>query len=242
MQALILAGGLGTRLRSLAPDRPKPMVEVHGRPFLDYQVEQLRAQGFSEFVLCVGYRARQVQDHFEDGRRWGVSISYAVETKLLGTAGAIRNAREWIAGPFLVMNGDSFLEADYRELVARHQRWRAADPQTVGTILTVAVEDAAAYGTLDLDADGRILHFQEKASAASGPINGGVYVLEPEILRCIPGDRPVSIERETFPQVLREGGHLYSAPAGGFFVDIGTPEGYRRFERYAASPGPENRR
>src|SRR5215217_7466801 len=108
MRALILAGGLGTRLRPLFSDRPKPMAQVLGKPFLEYQIEQLRAQEFKDLVLCVGYLARHVQDYFGDGRGWGVRIDYAVETELLGTAGAIKNAQTFIAeDAFLVLNGDS---------------------------------------------------------------------------------------------------------------------------------------
>jgi NDP-sugar pyrophosphorylase family protein len=237
MKALILAGGLGSRLQSLIPDRPKPMVEAKGKPFLEYQIKQLRAQGFEELVLCIGYQASQIQDYFSDGHRWGVGIAYAVETELLGTAGAIRNARHFIEDTFFVLNGDSYLEVDFQALVGFHWRQQSADPRTVGTIAIVAVDDAAAYGTLELDAQGRILRFREKAETGPGWINGGVYVLEPDILDFIPADRVVSIEKETFPLVLERGWHLYSYPVEGFFVDIGTPQGYRRFQRYVEEKG-----
>lgn len=237
MKALVLAGGLGSRLQSLIPDRPKPMAEVEGRPFLEYQIEQLRAQGFEDLVLCVGHLAHRIQDYFGDGHLWGVRIAYAVETELLGTAGAIRNAQSFIEDTFLVLNGDSYLEADFRALVEFHRRQQADDAQTVGTIATVAVDDASAYGTLELDAQGRILHFREKAEAGPGWINGGVYVLEPDILDFIPADRAVSIEKETFPLALEKGWHLYGYSVEGFFVDIGTSEGYRRFQRYVEEKG-----
>src|SRR5919112_1675155 len=122
MRALVLAGGLGTRLRSLLNDRPKPMAQVAGKPFLEYQIEMLRLHGFQDLVLCVGYLARHVQEYFGDGRGWGVHIDYAVETELLGTAGAIKNAQNFIdKDPFLVLNGDSYLEADLRELADFHR-------------------------------------------------------------------------------------------------------------------------
>lgn len=234
MRALILAGGLGTRLRSLVSDRPKPMAEVDGRPFLEYQVAQLQAQGFCELVFCVGHMARHVLDYFGTGGPWGVSISYAVEVELLGTAGAIRNAERWIDGPFLVMNGDSYLEADLQSLVAFHERRTASDPCTVGTLLAVRVADASAYGTLELAPDGQVLGFREKASQGTGWINGGVYVLERKILELIPTGRAASLEREVFPASLEEGRHLYGKPEQGFFADIGTPEGYRRFQAYVS--------
>lgn len=237
MRILILAGGLGTRLQPVVQDRPKPMVEVYGKPFLEYQIEQLKAQGFQDIVLCIGHLASQIRDYFGDGHGWGVQIAYAMETKLLGTAGAIKNAQHFIENTFLVLNGDSYLEADFRALVEAHRRYRAVDPRTMGTIAAVTVEDAAAYGTLELDAGGRILCFQEKANAGPGWINAGAYVMEPEILDFIPAGRAVSIEKETFPLVLEKGWHLYAYPVEGFFVDIGTPEGYRRFLCYVEERG-----
>jgi NDP-sugar pyrophosphorylase family protein len=237
MKALILAGGLGTRLQEVIADRPKSMAEAKGKPFLQYLIQHLRAQGLKEIVLCVGHLADQVERYFGDGRSWGVQIAYAVETKLLGTGGAIRNAQHLIEETSLVLNGDSYLDADFRAVVEFHRCRRLADPRTVGTIATVAVDDAAAYGTLEWDSQGRILRFQEKASAGAGWINAGVYVLEPEVLGHIPRGRPVSIESETFPLLLQRCYHLYACPVDGFFVDIGTPQGYRRFQCYAEEEG-----
>lgn len=236
MKALILAGGPGTRLRPFVPDRPKPMAETGGKPFLEYQIEQLRAHQFRELVFCVGHLAHQIQEYFGDGRRWGVRITYAVETELLGTAGATKNAGDFLADTFLVLNGDSYLEVDLRSLVEFHRRWQMADPRTIGTIAIVAMDNAAGYGALELDARDRslrrILRFREKACAGPAWINGGIYVLEPDILDFIPANRVVSIERETFPLVLERGRHLLGYPMEGFFVDIGTPQGYRRFCQY----------
>jgi NDP-sugar pyrophosphorylase family protein len=214
------------------------MAEVKGKPFLEYQIEQLRDQGFEDLVLCVGYHASQIQDYFGDGHRWGMQIAYAVETELLGTAGAVKNAQHFVEDTFLVLNGDSYLEANFGVLVAFHQRQRSCDSRTKGTVATVAVDDAAAYGALKLDRDGRILRFREKADVGPGWINGGVYVLEPDILDLIPTGRAISIEKETFPLVLERGWHLYSYPVRAFFVDIGTPQGYRRFQRYIEEKGP----
>jgi len=230
--ALILAGGLGTRLRHVVSDRPKPMALAGGKPFLEYQIEFLRAQGWTDIVLCLGHQAGQISQHFRDGRKWGVRIRYAVETELLGTAGALRNAAPFIDGPFLVLNGDSYLQADLPALLAFHRGQRAADPQTIGALAAVHVEDASAYGTLELDEGQRIRSFREKASAAAGWVNGGIYVLEPEILSHIPPGRPVSLEKETFPLLLERGYRLYAHPVSAFFVDIGTPAGYARFQRH----------
>ena len=142
MKVLILAGGLGSRLQSLLRGRlPKPMAQVKGKPFLEYQIDQLQAHGFKHLVLCVGHLAHHIQDYFGDGRDRGVQIAYAVETELLGTAGAINNAESFIEDTFLVLNGDSYLEVDFRELTEFHRHQRSADPRTIGTIATVAVDD-----------------------------------------------------------------------------------------------------
>ena len=232
MKALILAGGLGTRLRSLLRDRPKPMVQVQGKPFLEYQIEQLYAQGFKDLVLCVGHLACHIQDYFGDGRDWGVHIDYTVETELLGTAGAIKNAQSFIEDTFVVLNGDSYLEADFRGLVEFHRRQHSADPRTMGTIALVEVDDATAYGKIQLNGDARFLRFEEKAEAGPGWINGGVYVLEPAILDYIPAGQVVSAEKETFPLILEQNHSMFGYPVQEFFVDIGTPKGYHRFCRY----------
>ncbi len=237
MQALILAGGLGTRLQAVLHDRPKPMAEVRGKPFLEYLIEQLRGQGFAELVLCVGHLAPQIYEYFGTGRRWGVDIRYAVETDLLGTAGAIRNAGHFIDGTFLVLNGDSYLDMNFRKLLAFHRRHCSNDQQTLGTIAAVRTEDGAAYGMLELEGQGRILGFREKTGSGEGWLNGGVYALEPDALRCIPAGRAVSIEEDTFPSALDSGWHLFGYSVQGFFVDIGTPEGYQRFQHYAEAKG-----
>lgn len=209
------------------------MVDVEGTPFLEYQIGQLEKQGLKDIILCVGHLAHQIQHYFDDGRRWGVRISYSAETNLLGTAGAIKNAERFIEDTFLVLNGDSYLDTDFQAMVENHRfNKREGDAGMAGTIAAVAVENAAAYGTLELDAQYRILQFREKAGAGPGRINGGVYVLEPAILDLIPENRAVSIERETFPRILQNGGHLYGYPVSGFFVDVGTPDGYRRFSQY----------
>jgi NDP-sugar pyrophosphorylase family protein len=208
------------------------MAEAAGRPFLGYLVEQLRDQGFRDLVLCVGHLASHILDTFGDGGRWGVRIRYAVETQLLGTAGAIRNAQPLLSQAFLALNGDSYLDADFRHLLAAHRRGRAADPGLLATLAAVQVQDASPFGTLELDGQGRIVSFREKTTACAGWINAGVYVLEPALLDLIPVARPVSIERETFPLALQAGHHLHAWPAHGFFVDIGTPQGYRLFQTY----------
>ena len=234
MQVLILAGGLGTRLRGVVEDRPKALAEVAGQPFLAYLLDQLRMQSFHDVVLCVGHLGEQIQERFGDGSRWGLSIRYAWEQELLGTAGALKNAQPLIEGPFLALNGDSYLDSDLRQLVAFHRRRRHI-PRLAGSLATVRVAETSAYGTLQLGPGGRLERFQEKVAAASGWISAGVYVLEPQVLEAIPAGRPASLERETFPALLEQGCRLYGCPMEGFFVDIGTPQGYRAFQAYVKS-------
>ena len=232
MKALILAGGLGTRLREVITDLPKPMAEAGGRPFLAYLIEQLRTQGFRDIVLCVGYMAAQVESYFGDGRHWNVRVSYSVETELLGTAGAIRNAAHLVDGAFLVLNGDTYLEVDYRHMVQAHLHSLEAFPNMVASIAAARVEDSSAYGALSLSDDFRVERFREKVGMAEAWVNAGAYVLEPKVLEWIPEGCRVSLERETFPLLLERGLDLRAYPARGFVVDIGTPEGFRRFRRH----------
>jgi NDP-sugar pyrophosphorylase family protein len=236
VKALILAGGLGTRLRGVISDSPKSMAQAGGRPFLAYLIEHLCAQGFREIVLCLGYLADQVQSCFGDGQAWGVDVTYSVETELLGTAGAIRHAGHLIDGAFLVLNGDSYHEVDYRGVVRAHRRARADDARLVGSIAATRVANASAFGALLLSDDFRVRAFQEKARSAKGWANAGAYVLEPQVLDWIPAGQAVSLERQTFPLLLQEGLHLRASPLEGFFVDIGTAEGYERFRQHVEEP------
>jgi len=234
MQALILAGGLGTRLRSVVGDRPKPMADVGGRPFLAYLLALLRQHHITDVVLCVGYRAEAIQTCFGDGTGCGVRIRYAVEERLLGTGGAVKNAERFINGTFLVLNGDSYLDTDLGRLIQFHSAKVAQYPETLGTLALTRVRDASRYGSVRMDPQDRLLEFVEKVGQANGEtlINGGIYILEPPILAHIPRGKAVSIEREIFPALLKENKLLFGYRAEGFFVDIGTPEGYALFREW----------
>jgi mannose-1-phosphate guanylyltransferase len=225
-RVLILAGGLGTRIRSLYPDLPKPLIPIHGKPFLEHQIEQLRAQGFRDFVVCVSYLAQQIVDHFQDGAAWNVSIRYSHEHEPLGTAGALRYAALFWDGTCLVLNGDTFINADFRTLIAAHR----AQPNARGSLGLVAMPDTSRYGQVLIDPQQHITAFREKdQSASAGWINAGVYVLEPAVLELIPSGRAVSLEREVFP-ALAASRCLYGFPIDGAFVDMGTPEGLAAME------------
>jgi NDP-sugar pyrophosphorylase family protein len=217
-QALVLCGGLGTRLQAAFDSGPKALAPVAGRPFLDYQLAWLRRQGVHRAVLCVGYRHEQIEALYPAGAGDPV-IAYSEESEPLGTAGAVKNAERFVDGErFFVVNGDSLANASLADLFAFH-RERGA----VATIATVAVDDAARYGSVAADDEGRVTGFAEKG-AANGPgrVNAGIYVMERAVLDAIPAGRKVSLERETFPSLAGRG--LYAFAAHGSFIDIGVPE------------------
>jgi len=240
MQAVILAGGLGTRLRSIVSDKPKPMAEVAGKPFLEYQIEFLRRHKICDFVLCVGYLHNLIQEYFRDGAPWGVRIKYAVEDELLGTAGAVKNAEKHLQERFVLLNGDSFFDFDLPALLQFHFLRRSEDRSSVGSIALTEVDDLRSYGAITIDAHGKILSFDEKngASKTAKHINAGVYVLEKEVLSFIPPMQKTSLEREIFPALLQNGKALSGFATRGFFVDIGTPSGLHAFKHYVLEKTP----
>lgn len=218
--AAILVGGLGTRLRSVVNDRPKVLAQVQERPFLAYLLQQLARSGIKNTVLCTGYMGEQVKIAFGDACG-SMRLLYSQETSQLDTAGALRLALPLIqSSSVLVMNGDSFCDANLGEFWA----WRAGKGAEVALLLT-QVSDTRRYGRVQVDADGRVLKFEEKgATEGSGWINAGIYLLDRSLLLTIPEGIPVSLEREMFPAWMERG--LYGYGNQGRFLDIGTPESY----------------
>lgn len=221
--ALLLVGGLGTRLQSVLPSIPKPLAQVGNAPFLQLLVRQLRSQGIRHLIMCSGHLADQVQREFGDGSILDVKIDYSKEPRPLGTAGAVKFAQSLIstASDFIAMNGDSFLELDFGGFLKFHKRH--------GGIVSMAVckvPDAGRYGTVQCDEHGRVRGFVEKSGKPSpGLINAGVYFFKHQVLQEIP-DGPSSLEKEVFPRLLNRG--VYAFPQSGKFIDIGTPEDYAR--------------
>ena len=222
IRIFILAGGLGTRIRSMFPAQPKPLIPIHGKPFLEWQLELLMQQGFSSFVFCVSYLAEKIIRQFGDGSAWGATIEYSIEETLLGTAGALKHAARFFQQTSLVLNGDTYVATDYQALLSRHREYGG-----VGCLGLVAVQDTNRYGQVIISPEHRIVEFREKAQSPCRTwlINAGVYVLEPAVLDYIPSGRAVSIEKETFPALVAQNA-LYGFPVEGAFVDMGTPEGY----------------
>lgn len=227
MRAVVLVGGEGRRLRPLTDTRPKPMMNLVDRPFVAHQLDLLHHHGITEVVFSCGYRPDALRDYFGDGAARGMSIHYVVDPEPLGTAGAIRNARELLDGsPVLVLNGDILTDLDIGGLIAQHRSTGAR-----GTIALTPVEDPSAFGLVRLHDDLRVAAFVEKPSPEQlipgepFRINAGTYVLEPEVVESIPAGVACSIEREIFP-VLAERGALYGHPSGAYWRDIGTPASY----------------
>jgi D-glycero-alpha-D-manno-heptose 1-phosphate guanylyltransferase len=224
---VLLVGGLGTRLRSVVPNTPKPLAVVGDGTFLELLVRQLRDQGMRRLVMCTGHLAKQIEEQFGDGRDWDVAIQYSRELQPLGTAGAVKLAQSLLqdAQEFLIMNGDSFMELDFRELLRFHHEHTALISMAVRR-----VESAARYGTVQLDAEHRVVGFREKDGADSpGTVNAGVYVFDREVLQHIP-QGPCSLEKDVFPKLLERG--VYALEQDGMFIDIGTPEDYARAQQF----------
>lgn len=227
----MLAGGLGTRLQSRFGDLPKPLAPVGGRPLLERQLEWLAGHGIRDVVLCTGHGADRVRETLGDGARLGARLDYSAEPEPLGTAGALRLARGRLAGPALVLNGDTLAPCD--PWVLERARWESG---ALGAVALFRVADAASRGRVERAADGRIARFVEKDAGHAGPawVNGGVYALAPRAWSYIPAAGAVSLEREVLPRLASEG-RLVGVESDGEFWDIGTPEDWARADRHFSS-------
>lgn len=225
MQAVLLAGGLGTRLRSVVSDRPKPMALISGKPFMEYVVRGLIAHGITEIIFAVGYKGSMVEEYFKDGAALGIKVSYAYEESLLGTAGAIKNAGRYVTDDrFFVLNADTFYQIDYSRLVDISR-----DMDLDLALVLREVPDVSRYGQAVLDS-GRLIAFDEKTEEeAPGTINGGIYYMKRSLLDEIPEGK-VSLEHDMIPKWLAEKKKkLGGIVNDGYFIDIGIPEDYYRF-------------
>jgi NDP-sugar pyrophosphorylase family protein len=227
LSAAILCGGLGTRLRPVVADRPKPLALVRGRPFLTYLLDRLDAAGVREVVLLTGHRAGQVRAALGD-RYAGLRLRYSEEPAPLGTAGAVRLALPLLRGPaVLLLNGDSYCRVHLAAFHAAHRR-RAAD---VSLVLAQS-PDAARFGRVETGRDGRVRCFREKAAAAGAAwINAGVYLIDRGLLEALPAGEPRSLERDLFPEWVGST-RFFGFRCRGRFLDIGTPESYAAAERF----------
>lgn len=226
MQAILLAGGLGTRLRSVVSDRPKPMALIEGRPFMEYVTRELVRSGMTDIIFAVGYKGTMVEEYFGDGERFGFHASYAYEETLLGTAGAIKNAGRFVTEErFFVLNADTFYQIDYTRLKGLQ------DSLDLDMALVLReVPDVSRYGQAILDGKGFLTAFNEKTEETrKGTINGGIYLMRCSLMDTIPEGK-VSLENDMIPKWLREGKGLGGFVNDGYFIDIGIPEAYRQFQ------------
>ena len=231
MEAILLCGGLGTRLRSVVSDRPKPMADIAGKPFLHYLVKMLSESGVKHLIFALGYMGEQIEAYFQSGEDYGLSISYSYEDSPLGTGGAIRNALSNVSGEnVLVLNADTYFHTDYESLLREQLKNKAAM-----TIASRKIEDISRYGAILKDESGRILRWNEKMSpnqaeaSCPGEINGGIYVMQKSLIEKIPEGKQ-SLENDCIPAWLEDGLYLQAIPSDGYFMDIGIPEDYAQFK------------
>ena len=229
MNAVILAGGKGTRLRPLTLNTPKPIVPILNRPFLALQIDLLRRTGIDNIVLSLSYQPRRIEELFGDGSDHGVRIHYTMEPEPLGTAGAVKNAESFIRERTIVFNGDVLSDLDLGSVLRFHE-----DKKAKATIVLTPVENPSAFGLVECVEDGRVSQFLEKPSddeITCNTINAGVYVIEPELFEAIPPGVNYSFERSFFPNLLRDDVPFYAYVHRGYWIDIGTPEKYLQVHR-----------
>lgn len=228
MQALILAGGKGTRLRPLTVYTPKPIVPVLNRPFLLYQLEILRRAGISEIILSLNYQPDKIRQLLGDGSDYGVNLRYVTEPTPMGTAGAYKFAARELRETTIVFNGDVLTDLDISAVIKQHEE-RGAD----ASIVLTPVENPSAYGLVETDGDEKVSRFREKpkpeelADLATNNINAGIYVLEPCVLDLIPEGENHSFEYNLFPELLNRNKNFYAhVMRENYWRDIGTPASY----------------
>jgi mannose-1-phosphate guanylyltransferase len=224
LQALILVGGEGTRLRPLTSTMPKPVVPLVDQPFISYMLEWLRSHGVDEVILSCGFMSDGVRRVLGDGASLGVSLRYLEEPRPLGTGGALKFAQGLLQERFLMLNGDILTDIDLTAQLEQHERTGAR-----ATLALIAVEDPSAYGLVRRHHDGSVAEFVEKPGAEqqidTNLVNAGAYILERDVLdEMPPAGTTLSIEREVFPRLVDHG--LFGFEANGYWLDIGTPERY----------------
>ncbi len=224
MKAVILVGGLGTRLRPLTCNTPKPMIPIANRPFIEYMLHRLRDQGITDVVLAVQYLAERFRAALGDGSRLGIKLHISEEPEALGTAGAIKYVEHLLDSTTFVFNGDVLTDLNLIEMLAFH---RSKGSKT--TIALTPVEDPTQFGLVDTDRDQRILRFTEKPrpeEITTNLINAGTYIIEPEVLRYVPPRQFFMFERGLFPVLLQTGDPMYGYPSRAYWTDIGRPHNY----------------
>lgn len=227
--AILLVGGMGTRLQPLTFNTPKPMLSVAGVPFTEHQIIKAREAGFTEIVLATSFKAELFEPYFGDGERFGISIRYAVESVPLGTGGAIRNAASMLtgSGPVAIFNGDVLSAHDLAAQLSFHVK-----NQADVTLYLTEVPDARAFGAVEFDDDFRVTAFNEKMeNPPTNMINAGCYIFSREVIDSIPAQQVISVERETFPGLLNDGARVFAFIDRNYWLDIGNPSALMKATR-----------
>ncbi len=228
MKAVVLVGGEGTRLRPLTYNTVKAMVPVLNRPFIQYVIRHLNDHNVNEVILAMGHKPDSIKDYFDHAGKLDARLIYSVEQVPLGTAGAVKNADQYIGKDeaFLVINGDIFTDIDLSQMLKFHREKRAKV-----TIALTPVDDPTQFGVVEMDSQQRVTRFVEKPSreeVTSNLINAGVYILEHQILERIPQGKRFMFEHDVFPKLITEGEPVYGYPTNAYWIDMGTPEKYLR--------------
>ena len=228
IKAVILAGGLGTRLYPLTRTTAKCMLPVNGKPLLEHIIKYLVGYNFREIIVTLGKKHEQVSSYFGDGSRYNVSLQYSIERKTLGTAGSFKNAEKFLHGTTLVMQGDTLTNFDLEKIVVFHKKKRS-----LATIALTPVKDPTGYGVAVIDSEGRITRFKEKPKEFfSNLVNSGIYVLEQEVLNYIPKNMMFDFSKNLFLKLLKKKLPLYGMNVNGYWFDIGTLTSYKNPNEY----------
>jgi len=226
VKAVILVGGEGTRLRPLTYSTVKAMVPVLNKPFIEYVIRHLSNHTINEIILAMGYKPDAITSYFGDASQLGAKLIYSVETDPMGTAGAAKNAEQYIDDTFFVMNGDIFTDLNLTEMLHFHKNKGAKV-----TIALTTVEDPTRFGVVETDSQQRVTRFIEKPSrdqVTSNMINAGVYIIESEVLKRIPEGKRCMFEHDVFPALLADGEPVFGYATNAYWIDMGTPEKYRQ--------------
>lgn len=224
MQAVILTGGKGTRLRPLTYEIPKSMIPIYGRPFLEHLLELVKSFGINEVLLLIGYLGEHIEKHFGDGSKFGLKVEYSHEQTLLGTGGALKNARGKLAEEFLLLNGDTFLPIDYRELVEFFHRY-----DRIGTVTVFNDPKGIIANNITVGQSNLIIDYNKKDSVGMTHVDAGAVVFKKDVLDIIPEAQICSLEKEVFHKLIGMK-QLLAFPVNQRFYDMGSLEGLRRLE------------
>jgi mannose-1-phosphate guanylyltransferase len=225
-KAVVLAGGAGTQMRPLTYEVPKALIPIHGKPLLEYTIDLLKKYGIREIILSIGHLGEKIKEHFGDGSRFGVRITYVKQDGELGTGGALATISGLLNSTFLLIHGDVLVDIDIDDLLSSHQ-----ESDFLGTIALTSVTDPSAYGVVGVKRD-RIVSFDEKPEEhTSNLINAGIYVFEPEIFEQLGDESPLSLEKTVFPKLVNKenlGAYIFA----GAWHDVSTPDEYEKALKY----------